>query len=514
MSTCAWVENKEKSSNLPACECTTCELFGSADGQASKVTFFDAFLVNTNLKSEVRDGVGINRKTLTSRKGAKFTTEVLSKAAQFRFRLEVIDPTPEELNLLLITLSEFQSGRLSLGGDTTRGLGNFQLNIESVHHVDFSNIETVIDYLKRNDITELDATSFENLRAEHLPTVTIKESDIETILPFNYCVVDIEYSLLAPTVINQGFIADPDEVDITFVTSQVNVDGELTDTAYLPGSSLKGVLRSRGEKIVRTLSAIHAKENGLVYEKIVAACDPLETSKNQELRACGEFFKAIEEKRKKEKEEPVLLDWQKLQEHACLTCLLFGSTHFAGRIKVIDAYPESVVNKEHSKKFDHVAIDRFTGGAREGAKFEARLLIHENTPKFFGQLILRNVEPWQLGMIAFVLKDLYLGDIRVGYGKTKGYGKLKGVVRRIEIGAIQQDELYTLLKEECAASLEKSSSGLYSFVEYHNPDADTLSGSEDEKGILKKFAEQFIDEVHCFEREPDMMPEEKVKEGE
>jgi len=509
--TCAFDEKKNRAveEKRACCICTTCRLFGSAEGRASKVTFFDAFLVEPELESsEVRDGVGIKRKTLTARKGAKFITEVLSKAAQFHFRLDVVDPTDEELKLLLLTLDEFQSGRLSLGGDTTRGLGNFTLQLENVYHVDFSDIEQLISYLKADEITELpsiDLTEIHNKCVQG--KIEIKKHEyLKRLLPINYCVIDLEFSLLAPTVINQGFIADLDEMDITFVTSQVNVDGKLTETAYLPGSSLKGVFRSRAEKIIRTLSAIHAQENDLVYEDIVAACDPLETCKNQELRACGAFFKAIEEKRKKKKEESVLLDWQELQERACLACLLFGSTHFAGRIKVIDAYPEAVVNDEHSKKFDHVAIDRFTGGAREGAKFDARLLIHESTPKFFGQFILRDVEPWQLGMIAFVLKDLYLGDIHVGYGKTKGYGKLKGVVRRVEIGTIKGDSLDPLLEKAYGAALDTNPSGLYHVGSY-NLTGDNLGGSQAEKELLKAFTLEFVQRVRCFKRHDDMIPQ-------
>jgi CRISPR-associated RAMP protein (TIGR02581 family) len=513
--TCAFdlKENEAVKDNRACCICKTCRLFGSANGHASKVTFFDAFLVESKLESsEVRDGVSIKRKTLTARKGAKFTTEVLSKAAQFHFRLDVVDPTDEELNLLLLTLDEFQSGRLSLGGDTTRGLGNFKLQLENVYHVDFSDIEQLISYLKADEITGLppiDLTEVRNRcgqgkikikKAVHEVTAEQSEQEeLKHLLPINYCVIDLEFSLLAPTVINQGFIVDLDEMDITFVTSQVNVDGKLTETAYLPGSSLKGVFRSRAEKIIRTLSAIHAQENGLVYEEIVAACDPLGAKADAELRSCGHLFKEIEASR------PEPLSWPKLQKRACLACLLFGSTHFAGRIKVIDAYPQTVVNKEHSKKFDHVAIDRFTGGAREGAKFDARLLIHETTPKFYGKLILRDVEPWQLGLIAFVLKDLYFGDIRVGYGKTKGYGKLKGVVRRVEIGTIPGDSLHPYLDEAYGTELDTCTSELYRIARY-NLTGDSLSCSQTEKELLKAFASEFVQKVRCFKRYKDMIP--------
>ncbi|MGB9872930.1 MAG: RAMP superfamily CRISPR-associated protein [Anaerolineae bacterium] len=208
----------------------------------------------------------------------------------------------------------------------------------------------------------------------------------------NECLIDLHIHVDGPVLIKSGLaqVSGPD-------MAWVRVFRNGREEVYLPGSSLKGVLRSHAERIARTL-------------KPEAACDPFADT------SCGRIFD------KKKPETSVAY------RDACLICKLFGCTGFAGRLATTDAYalgtpPEPVQR-------DGVGIDRFTGGAAHGAKFELEV-ITEGT--FATTLHLRNFELWQLALVGFVLQDLADGLIRIGMGKSRGLGKVRGEVQQVRM---------------------------------------------------------------------------------
>jgi hypothetical protein len=86
--------------------------------------------------------------------------------------------------------------------------------------------------------------------------------------------------------------------------------------------------------------------------------------------------------------------------------------------------------QEHPQEF--VAIDRFTGGAAEERKFNARGLY---APAFRGRLRIRldrakaaGVEGWGWLWLVFLLRDWMEGDITFGFGAAKGYGACTALI--------------------------------------------------------------------------------------
>jgi hypothetical protein len=79
---------------------------------------------------------------------------------------------------------------------------------------------------------------------------------------------------------------------------------------------------------------------------------------------------------------------------------------------------------------DGVGIDRFTGGAAHGAKFDLAVVTNAT---FTTTLNLANFELWQLGLLACVLYDLREGLVAIGSGKSRGLGQVTGVVRWVEV---------------------------------------------------------------------------------
>ncbi len=220
----------------------------------------------------------------------------------------------------------------------------------------------------------------------------------------NECLIDLHIKVEGPVLIKSGLaqVSGPD-------MAWVRVFRNGRDEVYLPGSSLKGVLRSHAERIARTLNP-------------EAACDPLGGKDNPE-RSCGTCF----DLRKKRNRAP---NNATAYKEACLICKLFGCTWFASRLATEDAY--AVGTPPEPTQRDGVGIDRFTGGAAttQRAKFELEV-ITEGT--FATTLHLRNFELWQLALLGFVLQDLADGLIRIGMGKSRGLGKVRGEVQKVRI---------------------------------------------------------------------------------
>jgi len=188
-----------------------------------------------------------------------------------------------------------------------------------------------------------------------------------------------------------------------------NKPGFLPDDAfyYLPGTSIRGVIRSQAERIVRTVAPERC-------------CDPFQKEFHAPDQGCG--FWQSEQK----------VSNSEAYAKSCVICRLFGSTGQASRLHISDA--ELVPDTLKTGVRDHIGIDRFTGGVCKGANFQ-HLVLEEGTA-FSCQIMVRNFELWQLGLLAYVLRDLEYwqdGFIRLGSGKTKGYGLVEGKVEDLHI---------------------------------------------------------------------------------
>jgi CRISPR-associated RAMP protein (TIGR02581 family) len=188
---------------------------------------------------------------------------------------------------------------------------------------------------------------------------------------------------------------------------------------FLPGSSLKGVFRSHIEKIVCGL-------------KSRVVCYPFEGNDDRQagldqrqrdyLDSCGGWFnkfaKDSDNNRRTLEERTDLV-----YAASCPTCRLFGSTGFIGRVAIGDAY---LASDEIKEQRDGVGIDRLTGGASHGARFELEVVSTGVT--FETDIHLRNFEIWQLGMLLVILQDMEDELIHIGSGRSRGLGKVSAII--------------------------------------------------------------------------------------
>jgi CRISPR-associated RAMP protein (TIGR02581 family) len=184
-----------------------------------------------------------------------------------------------------------------------------------------------------------------------------------------------------------------------------------TRQVYLPGSSLKGTFRSHVEKVIGTL-----RPNDQVV------CDPFQ-QKSEPNQSCSIWF----ERRPDKKDITNAIAYR----DECPACRLFGSTRFIGRVSIGDAYLVNENPPQPTEQRDGVGIDRLTGGAAHGAKFDLEVVSAE--VQFRTQILLRNFECWQLGAILVVVQDLEDQLVRIGSGKSRGLGSVEGSIAELHI---------------------------------------------------------------------------------
>ena len=161
--------------------------------------------------------------------------------------------------------------------------------------------------------------------------------------------------------------------------------------AVLPASSVRGALRSQAERIIRTLGG--------------KACHP---------GTPGACRSTVPRR-----------DYKDL----CPACRAFGAPGWRSPVRISNF---RLVESRGETTQELLAIDRFTGGGKHGAKFNVQAVYQ---PVFKGEVEIElgrlaqveaNDPPgegnWVLGLLALLLRDLKEGDITFGFGASKGYG--------------------------------------------------------------------------------------------
>ncbi|MCU0872573.1 MAG: RAMP superfamily CRISPR-associated protein, partial [Pirellulaceae bacterium] len=353
------------------CGCSVCRLFGdvrpSGTARASRVTVFDAVIKQPHTR--VIDGVGISRSRGAAQDGRKYDYRQILPGSPIQIEVVAEQLTDEELAWLGAALRILATGQVGLGGRTSRGHGI--LKADPAQCQIFRRDLHVADQLLNCVVA--DATHGRDwgkpLR-KTLPEFPGAELGLSHRITVKFD--------MAPVAHGTFLIADPLQAAATgFDRGQ----RKLQDKPEIPASSLVGVLRSGAERIVRTIGG--------------RACDPLE-------RRCTPA------------QEPSVAD----DNGCCPICRLFGNEDWASRLSA------TVTSQGASRAmpFDHVAIDRFTGGASDQKKFDALAAMGG---VFHVELTADRVHDeetarWIIGLLALVLRDLHDGRLWLGHGGAKG----------------------------------------------------------------------------------------------
>jgi CRISPR-associated RAMP protein (TIGR02581 family) len=184
-------------------------------------------------------------------------------------------------------------------------------------------------------------------------------------------------------------------------------DGE----PFMPGSSIKGMLRFQSERLLRSLNR----------RPDFWACDPFDDPCISNEKK-NEISLNIEQKRTKQQEKEFS---QQIWDQSCTACRLFGSPWYRSRLSFKDAYLNNGQELLVATQIrDGVAIDRDLGTARTRAKYDFEVVV---PGVYFGlEILADNLDDWETGFLLAVLRMWQEGNLAIG-GKTTrgpGWGKL------------------------------------------------------------------------------------------
>jgi CRISPR-associated RAMP protein (TIGR02581 family) len=117
--------------------CPICRLFGSLEF-IGRVSINDAYLAPGQFeRTELRDGVGIDRLTGGASHQAKFELEAVSSGTVFKGEALLRNFECWQLGLLLAVLLDMEDGMVQIGSGRSRGLGSVTAHIGemTIHHL-------------------------------------------------------------------------------------------------------------------------------------------------------------------------------------------------------------------------------------------------------------------------------------------------------------------------------------------------------------------------------------------
>jgi CRISPR-associated RAMP protein (TIGR02581 family) len=190
--------------------------------------------------------------------------------------------------------------------------------------------------------------------------------------------------------------------------SDLPVMKDIYGRPFIPGSSLKGVLRSQVEALVRGLD-----------NPGFQSCDPVGENWDNCVNP-KEYSKAVKERRTPSKDIPGNL---------CRVCNLFGHPNFASRLRFKDLPVEKSTWHEMMLQVrDGVAIDRETGTVSGGKKYDFEVV--PPGVKFALKVTADNVEDWQLGLLFSAFQMFNDGITRLGGATSRGLGSVEIAVEK------------------------------------------------------------------------------------
>jgi CRISPR/Cas system CSM-associated protein Csm3 (group 7 of RAMP superfamily) len=212
---------------------------------------------------------------------------------------------------------------------------------------------------------------------------------------------------------------DPVLPDMRFVRSQGQI--------YIPGPSLKGVVRAQAERICRSLDGddlqrtkrqarvaafgddeprIPLADNPLGAGTSYSGLDDMDYSSGRAIEAmqlpAGPQRSAI------------------VYRRSSLVSQVFGHTSLAGRVRFADAYSIDM-KPEYQEERNGVAIDRIYGSVAVGP-FNYEVVVGGS---FVSRIDFKNLTLAQLALLGLALRDLAEGRVGVGFGKSRGLGRVK-----------------------------------------------------------------------------------------
>ncbi|NJM47652.1 MAG: hypothetical protein HC860_17035 [Alkalinema sp. RU_4_3] len=369
-------------------------------GHASFIIIEDAVVkLPDGAIAELRDHVGIDRIYGSASDKTKFDRAILPKGSTFPLdiTIDIAKDKPLPVDAVEKLIHALEHDGLRLGGAKTRGLGLIKLTHPEWKVYDFSSFAGMIAALG-------------NQSKEHKPA---SESSCHLLK------MTIHWHPIGALMVKSG--QDGVAVDILPLTSR---DGK--DVSFvLPGSGVKGALRSQAERILRTVLQAGCPTDKLQMQ---LEDDNLKltqwlfgksgTGSASESVEFGQGALAIDDCYCTKKITPK--NWQAVEQ-----AIDDPKQVNAGTLRgSLDA-----AKLTDTQQAFHVAIDRWTGGAAEHMLYSALEPFNLDWAPIELTVNLKRIEDSQKeavkALLILTLRDLASGRIPLGYGVNRGYGSLE-----------------------------------------------------------------------------------------
>jgi|LSQX01.1.fsa_nt_gb CRISPR/Cas system CSM-associated protein Csm3 (group 7 of RAMP superfamily) len=344
-----------------------------------------------NVEVAIRDGIKLDNTTGMVKDKGKYDFEIIPSGTEFKVEIEI---TSNKNNYLFhrkmagTILSTLEKG-VSLGAKVSSGLGRIKLVEKKSFIYEFNNKKDILAWLKKEDLSEDVSAQLLNNK------ISVEENTFSILME-----MEIKNSLIV-----RSYSEDPEAPDSVHIKD--------AGKNVLPGTSIKGALRARAEKIINTV--LEETESKNFIESL---------------------FGNVEED-EEGNEKP-------------------GGYTIPSSFIVEEVPIEDVVDNESQYR---IKIDRFTGGTIEGALMDnAPLFTKENVSNIKNLKIslIRNPLDSQKGLLLLLMKDLWTSDLPIGGEKNIGRGVFKGekvvimdAEKKIEISSpenIKNDDIERLKK--------------------------------------------------------------------
>lgn len=362
---------------------------GGDDGIASPLYIEDGVIDKKAVK-ERRHGIAIDEGSGTTKEGFFYTRALLPRGTSCPLEMEldirggIRDDKPHPAGALALIVEALQKGKIRFGACKTRGMGVMELQETEIDYYDFVGDAGALDQWLNG----------EKAAKRGLKALEIFDHDILNNNKRESVEATISWRAKSPMMVKSG----RDGINADMMPLVSGVGGGVAPV--IPGSSLKGILRSQANKILNTIF------------------DP-------------EFDPAEDNRWEWE-----LVEW------------LFGSTERAGHLSVDDVYyrPEKPLDfakwlEEDENTLDidtvreqHVAIDRFTGGASDGALYNARPVKKDSGADSGWEPIHLTIDVSGLGdkekaiveaLVKLLIRDMREGFVAIGFGSHRGMGEIE-----------------------------------------------------------------------------------------
>ncbi|MGN0916175.1 MAG: RAMP superfamily CRISPR-associated protein [Succinivibrio sp.] len=315
----------------------------------------------------VRDHVNIDLDKGTAKDGGKYDEEIVPPGVKFSLEIKLDgwneNITDEQSSAFLKLCAALKQNLISFGGKSVSGYGKVQCTYCSVKKLNLCTKDDLEIYLNLSDSSKFSENEGEEITLPDIEELILRDNELYS--------GKLELPLVSNGPILVGGANSKDsEVDMVCLMTPVlksNTEGYIYKYT-IPGSSLRGVIRHRIHYILTALD--RDKEN------------------DDELNS---IFGTVS-----------------------------GSKGCSGHIKCFDTY----LDVDKTQHVQHVAIDRFTGGAIDGALFD-EAPIWEKGLLLNTKIEFADLTAFQVALLMHALLDICQGDAPIGGGTNRGNGFLR-----------------------------------------------------------------------------------------